>query len=138
MKLYGRVNGVETEIANGGGGNSGITYSLSEVKTDDVWIDGKPIYRRTIQFTRWNEQFDATSMNIDNFFVDYAHSTFAAHTSSVAYTAPFVNNGAVQLDVWYDINNKMINMRTNGLSNNTLDAAYYTILYTKTTDTGNG
>jgi hypothetical protein len=41
MKLFGRVNGKETEIAGGGGsGNSGVTFSLNEVKTDDVWING--------------------------------------------------------------------------------------------------
>ena len=27
------------------------TYSTEEVKTGETWIDGKPIYKKTIQFT---------------------------------------------------------------------------------------
>lgn len=35
-------------------------YSTSEVKTNKVWIDGKPIYRKTFQFTSANN----TSWNL--------------------------------------------------------------------------
>ena len=31
--------------------SAGKKYSTSEVKTGDVWIDGKPIYRKVVQFT---------------------------------------------------------------------------------------
>lgn len=121
-----------------GGSNSGVTYSLNEVKTDDVWIDGKPIYRRTVQFTQWGQTINASSWNIDTFFVDYVHSYFKGHVgTNPPYILPFSIVNA-QADMYYDITNASIIWRASGFTTNTLDAAYFTILYTKTTDTGNG
>ena len=44
------VGGAVKCFVEGGIPSSGITYSTSEVKTNDVWIDGKPIYRKVIDF----------------------------------------------------------------------------------------
>ena len=128
--------GIFAGNGSGGGGGSGTTYSLSEVRTNDVWIDGKPIYRRTVAMTQWDEEIDATSWNIDTFFVDYAHSYFKATNYDISYTSGIINGDRSECDVYYDITNKTIHWREGGLYSNTLDAAYYTFLYTKTTDTG--
>lgn len=45
-------------------------YSTSEVKTNKVWINGKPIYRKVIQTTVDNNINATIAYNINN--VDYA------------------------------------------------------------------
>lgn len=127
---------VNVQVVRGSasGSNTGVTYSTDEAMTGDVWIDGKPIYRRTIQMTAWSQTTNATSWNIDTFFVDYAHSYVEAHAGTTThYILPFSTVGA-PTDIYYEILEKTIKWRASNLSSNTFDAGYFTILYTKTTD----
>ena len=42
-------------------------YSTTEVKTGDTWIDNKPIYRKSFNFTQWSGLgLDTNLENIDN------------------------------------------------------------------------
>lgn len=127
---------VNVQVVRGSasGSNTGVTYSTDEAMTGDVWIDGKPIYRRTVQFTQWNQTINVSSWNIDTFFVDYVHSYFKGHVGTNSpYILPFAIIGA-QADMYYDITNASIIWRVSGFTTNIFDAGYFTILYTKTTD----
>ena len=48
--------------------NAAENYSTTETLTGGTWIDGKPIYRKVIQFTLPNGVFesDLTSLNIEH------------------------------------------------------------------------
>lgn len=121
----------------GGGGGSSIDCSTTEQNTGIKWIDGKPIYQRTLQFTQWEESYDATSWNIDKFFVDYSHSYFKGHASGTTdyYFQPIANDEYFQSMIRYLPGAKTIDFRSNGAFSrygHILDEAYFTILYTKT------
>ena len=70
-------------------------YSTTEVKTNKVWIDGKPIYRKVIQETfaiasGGYKQIDITSLNIDtpikmNFIYKDGSSNLRALLNSTSY-----------------------------------------------------
>lgn len=46
------------------------SYSIDEIKTGGTWIDGKPIYRKVVEFTLNDGTYilDLTGYNIDNYF----------------------------------------------------------------------
>ena len=75
-----RLNYMETGIYNNSQSietiNSNLPdiYSTSEVKTNKVWTDGKPIYRkvRAITFTDSSKQ---VALNIDNYSYGYSYRT---------------------------------------------------------------
>lgn len=50
--MIGNINGL---LTNSGGGSS---YSTSETLTGDTWINGKPIYRKVIDFGRLPQSGD--------------------------------------------------------------------------------
>lgn len=50
------------------------TYSTSEVKTNKVWIDGKPIYRKIVKYSLTDDSevfpaFNTGILNVDNMFI---------------------------------------------------------------------
>ena len=121
----------------GGGGGSSIDCSTTEQNTGIKWIDDKPIYQRTIQFTQWDQSYDATDWNIDKFFVDYSHSYYKGHASGTTdyYFQSIANDEYFQSMIRYLPGTKTIDLRTNGSFarySHILDEAYFTILYTKT------
>ena len=116
-------------------------YSTSEVKTKDVWIDGKPIYRKVVYFdsttTNANISFAHGISNIGDFrCFDVTHSTckrkvdgsfinlglpagVSASDASYTVTCSFFNNDNIEMQ---------FGSNTKGAS------GYVTLLYTKTTD----
>ena len=54
-------------------------YSTSEVQTNDIWIDGKPIYRKTIvmsNVTETTKTYDISTIPIETCMIDSSHSYF--------------------------------------------------------------
>lgn len=116
-------------------------YSTSEVKTKDVWIDGKPIYRKVVHF-------DSSTVNANISFAhgisnlgdlrcfDVTHSTCKRKTdgSNISLGIPA---GVASSDVNFTVTCSFFNdidiqlqfgTHTKGAS------GYVTLLYTKTTD----
>lgn len=60
--------------------NNANTYSTSEVKTDMTWIDGKPIYRKTmnVQASTSTQSFAVSTIasNIDAIWIDFSASFY--------------------------------------------------------------
>ena len=119
----------------GGGGSSGHTYSTTEQQTDDIWVDGKPVYEITFNFQALNNSSDATKdisgLNVDTIIscVGMAYGGFEA----------VINFGDP-----YDIPSSIITcfaIKSSGLlclrtrrSDASSFSAYVTMRYTKSTD----
>lgn len=64
--------------------SAGIKYSTTEVKTGDVWIDGKPIYRRTFTGTPSKSAGtyrDSYNFTISGFTCETLIKTFGFYTA---------------------------------------------------------
>lgn len=110
-------------------------YSTNETKTNKVWIDGKPIYRKTIFVSSLpnNEDAKEYSHNITNMNIGWFDPTgcFAIWPTGVVNTFSYMNYTGANLFL-HDVTKNSFKIKTtqdrSGLS------AYVTILYTKTTD----
>ena len=112
---------------NDAGGNYIDTYSTSEVKTNKVWIDGKPIYRRVYKCTTATSLAAGESWkNIPGWDVDVSRiATITYLFGSVYYWG--------RIDWNKGTNNKLLWCSLNSTITVPVDAAL-TIEYTKTTD----
>lgn len=62
----------------------GEIYSTTETKTNKVWIDGKPIYRKVITVSNIGTSFDTTISGIDSLFFN-DKSRISWNFSSISY-----------------------------------------------------
>lgn len=76
----------------------GITYSTTETLTGDTWIDGKPIYRKVINFgalpNNGGKQVNHGVKNLDKFIKIWGF----CYNSSDPYTAyplPYLNTDSL-------------------------------------------
>lgn len=111
-------------------------YSTDEVKTNKVWIDGKPIYRKVIQFTTTIQGANMFSMahNISNADYIYVEKFYMSNQDSICYEVPLVGYAGNTTDKAYsyiDRNNLYV-YSTGGW--NTAWVKNVIIEYTKTTD----
>ena len=113
-------------------------YSTNEVKTNKIWIDGKPIYRKTFVINgnsstgQQNYQFELASLNWET--VTFIYGTTYQETNSYyrdlhdayAYdsTATSEYSGA-----W--TSGTLLRVRSRGIA---VSKFYVTLEYTKTTD----
>ena len=110
-------------------------YSTTETKTNKVWIDGKPLYRKTIFVSSLpnNEDSVEYSHNIKNMNMGWFDPTgcFVIWPNGVINPFPYMNYTGASLFL-HDVTKDSFKIKTtqdrSGLS------AYVTILYTKTTD----
>lgn len=109
------------------------SYSTSEVKTNATWIDGKPIYKKTIDFGSLpNNSTKNVAHGISN-LGDVIDIRGTAKSSWGTYQLPLVFSGS---DVNY-ITNVSVNATNISMSNSADRSgftAYATLWYTKTTD----
>lgn len=61
-------------------------YSLNEVKTNKVWIDGKPIYRKVFSQTNKNS-IDLTSLNYDYLRITNTTMVTSGYVRNPYYTS---------------------------------------------------
>lgn len=109
------------------------SYSTSEVKTNATWIDGKPIYKKTIDFGSLpNNSTKNVAHGISN-LGDVIDIRGTAKSSWGTHQLPLVFSGS---DVNY-ITNVSVNATNISMSNSADRSgftAYVTLWYTKTTD----
>lgn len=111
-------------------------YSTDEVKTNKVWIDGKPIYRKVIQFTTTIQGASLFSMshNISNADYIYVEKFYMSNQNAICYEVPLVGYAGNTTDKAYsyiDRNNLYV-YSTGGW--NAAWVKNVIIEYTKTTD----
>lgn len=126
------VNNNATELTNV---INAEVYSTNEVKTNKVWIDGKPIYRKVLTGTKnagWTD-ISISAINYDTIFInnDATHFTFTENSSNWC-KGPYYFSGTDFITAQIKINSNQINIGAgSGLSN----ISYKVVLeYTKTTD----
>ena len=116
-----------------GGGSLGHTYSTTEQKTDDVWIDGKPIYELTVSLgaltydTNWHYIAHGIS-NIDKVIELYG----IAKSNDGMYVTMPNNRPNTTGGICLFANSSSIGYMNYWISGQ--DWAYAIIRYTKTTD----
>ena len=110
-----------------------LSYSTTEQKTGGVWIDGKPIYRKVVDFGNLpNATEKLVAHNISN--IDkYTHIYGVALNSSNENTYPLPfgypsSNNSIGLIA------NLTNVRINTVVNLSPLYAYVVLEYTKTTD----
>ena len=110
--------------------NAGNVYSTEE-KVVATWIDGKPIYQKTIAFTFVGSSIANVDIsdNIDNVLYAYAYAKNSKYMYNISmYTQG--QGGQILYD--YANPNKLRIKNTNSDFNNS--SGYVTVQYTKTTD----
>ena len=112
------------------------SYSTTEANTGGTWIDGKPIYKKTVYFSSLpNATTNTVSLGATN--VDYViKMEGSAYRASDQATFPIPNPSAIAvanaIDLAYLRASNEVQIRT-GLDRSNCNG-YVTVYYTKTTD----
>ena len=105
-------------------------YSTNEIKTNKIWINNKPIYRKT--FNRGNDlsSFNHNIANVDMIWIDSTHSIRKHLSGNVFNIVGGTNDSAIKLVIY--VNDTEVHIdNIGGLSPSEI---YITLEYTKTTD----
>ncbi len=108
-------------------------YSTSEVKTNKVWIDGKPIYQKTIDCGAMSSSAGTRTVahNITNIDKVVSYDGMMYHSSGTSERFPTMENGSSFFRVQITASN--ITIIQSGTWGSWI-SSYVTIKYTKTTD----
>lgn len=112
------------------------TYSTEEVKTGETWIDRKPIYKKTIQFTTSATGKHSIKHNISNLDTVIEGKGSAKDSSGTFYMFP-MSAAVDNVSAWsISIQNvdKTYFYFFRGTSVTGTITSYVTLYYTKTTD----
>lgn len=112
----------------------GLYFSTTEEMVGQ-WIDGKPLYQKTIETTFTNGTAtitDVSALNIDN-LVDYFG--YYHESGGICGHIPYGEGGTSFVYVLLSANKQTLNWHVGTGSWLTNDSAVLTIRYTKTTDT---
>lgn len=116
--------------------NKNNTYSTSESKTGETWIDGKPIYKKTIQFTTSATGKHSIKHNISNLDTVIEGKGSAKDSSGGFYMFPM--SAAVDNVLAWSISIQNVDKTYfyffRGTSVTGTVTSYVTLYYTKTTD----
>ena len=112
------------------------TYSTEEVKTGETWIDGKPIYKKTIQFTTSDTGKHSIEHNISNLDTIIEGKGSSKGSSGTFYIFPMscaVDNVPAYSISIQDVDKTcMYFFRGTNVTGTVI--SYITLYYTKTTD----
>jgi hypothetical protein len=127
---------MENTFTNFGGHkiSVGKKYSTSEVKTGDVWIDGKPIYRKVVQYNLTStQQSQQIATEVDVLVSANGYITGVNGTDRYPLNN-FINSTDYSAN-WYVIDSSHV-LRSTVASANTNRQGLVTLIieYTKTTD----
>lgn len=113
-------------------------YTTNEINTGKLWIDGKPIYRKVIEYSTQpasgNNTFNHGILNVDK-FIDI--ETIICRKDKVFHFAPRYTPGETSWNFYYDdITTTKITFNCGSqLRNGTYwGTSYFIFEYTKTTD----
>lgn len=115
--------------------NSENSYSTNEVKSGGKWIDGKPIYRKVVDFgalpnaSSKTVTFDAVN---DDTWVSIM--CIAKDNDNTVISIPFIDFNNVNASISYYIKNNSITVNTGTINRSSITKCYFILEYTKTTD----
>lgn len=111
-------------------------YSTDEVKTNKVWIDGKPIYRKVINVGNLPNNTNksvASGVNFNNAMLVKMYGVCKHSSSNVSFPLPFANPSTLGYSIMLNMDNSNNIIVTTG-TDRTGYYGYVIIEYTKTTD----
>lgn len=122
-------------LPSGGSSISSDTYSTEEIKTNKIWIDGKPIYRKVVVI-------DSIGNNL-NYSIEYDCSYMDTVWINQSCSFMYAEHETLPLNWFYEPNyfariwlNKNVGIRVRANGDLSTHTAYLTLEYTKKTDTG--
>jgi len=110
-------------------------YSTSEVKTSKVWIDGKSIYRKVIDFGALpdtTQKTVASGVDFSTAFLVKMYGVCKHSGSNVCFALPFSNPATLEYSIMLNIDNQNNVVVTTG-TDRTEYTGYVIIEYTKPT-----
>lgn len=111
-------------------------YSTDEVKTNKIWIDNKPIYRKSIYinaFPNVAEKNVAHGItNISQILDIYGYATDGSRTFPLPFISVNITTGSASGSIYITANSTNVTLGT--ASNRSAFSGYVTLEYTKTTD----
>lgn len=116
---------------------NGINYSTDEVKTNDVWINGKPIYRKVIEFSTLNPNATNNIIhNIENLNKIVSISGMFIRVDGNSEILPRFDVATSWSVIIGDINNTSIStiVGSSYSGNFSISSGHFIMEYTKTTD----
>lgn len=122
----------DTDVYNCNYINNLNTYSTEE-KRVGTWIDGKPLYSKTISFETSNNMnifLDIQLSNIDTIFIDESASFIINNIETLGVNWYYAETDWIR--TWYHKGQN--NLRSKSPSSLGVRTAYVTLKYTKTTD----
>ena len=113
-----------------GGGASSFQFSTDEQKTNMKWLDGKPLYAKTIitnvEIHGANVDINHNIPNIDKIFID---SAFLYKTDGSSYVLPYITTKHTSVFA----NRTQLTFASDDYWPTTYEKVI-TVIYTKTTD----
>jgi hypothetical protein len=114
---------------------NGLVYSTTE-QIVGRWVDGKPIYQKTVQYTMPSTIGSVAVNNFANLINgDTLIALFGSSVDTNGYTACFNPWYGSRFGFVYDINNDTMSVQNNDATWICGRTAHITLQYTKTTDT---
>ena len=130
--LENRITKVNNEI-----NKRGESSTTREVKTNETWIDGKPIYRKVIELGSINSDgsktFNHGISNVDNIWIDSSHSFLVEGENSYMFSRINVSKDLTDIPATSALTG-VVNKTTFTLltgSNAVFTNGYVTLLFTK-------
>ena len=118
------------KMLQGGGGVSSFQFSTEEQKTNMKWLDGKPLYTKTIitnvEIKGANVTINHNIPNVDKIFID---SAFLNKADGSSYVLPYTTTKYTSVFA----NSTQLTFASNDSWPTTYEKAI-TVIYTKTTD----
>lgn len=127
------INGDMTEVYAPSGGSGGINYSTQE-QVIGTWIDGKPLYQKTITLSSLGNvqsyAYAVTSFDVSMVTKVEALVKLGSVGANQWITSPYVENASYRCSCHWQSADNSIYIKSNwGMTD-----AYVTIQYTKATD----
>lgn len=113
------------------------TYSTSEVNTGKVWINGKPIYRKVVEFGSFPSGGSKTvATGITNLSrIVFFMYTWYDSADGAYFTNVRVDSATVMCKIQFKVNNNSLNVEGTGIDWSSRTSQGVAIIeYTKTTD----
>ena len=107
-------------------------YSTNEVKTNKIWINGKPIYRKVIETGTIANTSKDVAHGISNLGIVVSVCGIAVTSSNAYFTIPRIVTSATNQQIGLSVNN--VNITIDAGSVASFANSFVVIEYTKTTD----
>lgn len=110
-------------------------YSTSETKTNKIWINNKPVYRKLIDIGNLpNNDYKQINHNIENIDELVNVNAIAVSSGGYYFNIPFIGTPGLFSNTQIGIRANSVNIQIASTTDASTYTAYAILEYTKTTD----